>query len=194
MSFNSNILISTFAIKSEGATRLTSTPVNSVQSLDITILRRDNREISDVAQLGTSNQKRRLKKYQYIRTIGLSVSINNLYNCTGSEKTELRFPHYLQNSGSDSLVVHSSWLGAPGIHRMIYMSLFPSFPFSSLQSILSRQTEQKGILNLYKPVGESSLSPCMSHATDTLTFLVGIYFIYGTALLIMKFSITPGRA
>lgn len=37
---------------------------------------------------------------------------------------------------------------------------------------------------------ESNLS---RNTTNTLTFLEGIYFIYGTSLLIMKRTITPAR-
>lgn len=55
-----------------------------------------------------------------------------------------------------------------------------------------KQTKQTGILSLNKPNKRKQLiSPPARSMTETLTLLVGIYFLYATSLLIMKFNTTP---
>lgn len=63
------------------------------------------------------------------------------------------------------------------------------------QPILSIQTEQeRNPESIQSPTREGSLSGRVSSAAETLTFLVGTHFIYGTSLLIMKLNTTPGKS
>lgn len=47
---------------------------------------------------------------------------------------------------------------------------------------------------IQSPTREGSLSGRVSSAAEALTFLVGIHFIYGTSLLIMKLNTAPGES